>query len=188
MTALRNLSSSLAAASILALGACTSPGELDPGAGRPGADGPPVPVAPRPWTPAFRSAALIVADVVHIEGPRGLLDHVATRAEDGFHVYEAETVPEGFRQRFEVSRPSAGVELRAWLDNNEIVVLRELVVLERPGDVDVLLRATGDAYWRDLSSGAERRGPELRFTGAIEDPGTEESASPGELTSEARKP
>ena len=163
----------------LLLVACVVPAELDPGAV--GGGGETVPQAPRPWTPAFRQASLVIADRVHIEGPKGLLDHVATRAEDGFHSYEAETLPKGFEQRFRVLEPESGVELRAWLDNVEIVAMRELVVLERPGELDVLLRATGDAYWRDLESGAERRGPELRFTGPIEpvpEPGTPSGDAP----------
>lgn len=182
MTAMRKLSPILAA-SALVLGACTTTTEQDPGDGGMVSEGPPVPLVPRPWTVAFRSPALIVAEKVHIEGPRGLLDHVATRAEDGFHSYVAETLPEGFQQRFEVLRPETGVELRAWLDNYEIVVLRELVLLERPGDVEVSLRAEGDAYWRDLAGDAERRGPLLRFTGQVQ-----ESSAPGDSPAGANPP
>jgi hypothetical protein len=166
MTLLRTLAAVACAVSLLA---CTSPTQLDPGPGGVGVpEGSNELPAPRPWTQAFRSPALVVADSVYVEGPRGLLDHIAARTEDGFHSYVAETLPEGFQQRFEVLRPEAGVELRAYLDAYEIVAFRELIVLERPGELDVLLRASGDTFWRDVTSGAERRGPEFSRVGRIE--------------------
>ena len=123
------------------------------------------PPAPRPWTQSFRSSALLVADEVRIEGPKGLLDHIATRIEPDFHSYTAETLPEGFQQTFEPLRNDAGIDIRAYFDALEVVALRRLIVLERPGEVDVVVQATGDAFWRESSSGREKRGPLLRFVG-----------------------
>lgn len=131
------------------------------------------PEPPAPWTEHFRQSTLAMADRVFIEGPKGLLDHLATRSEDGFHSYEAETLPAGFQQTFKVIRPEAGVELRAYLDGYEIVAFQELVVIERPGELDVRVHLSGDAFLRESDSGVERRGPQLEIVGKIERPATD---------------
>lgn len=120
---------------------------------------------PTPWTASFDTAAIVVADEVRIEGPRGLLDHVATRSEPEYHDYVAETRPEGFRQVFTTKDPSAAVEVTAFLDAWRLVALRRLVVLERPGDVDVRVEAIGDVLWRDATTGEEKRASALTWTG-----------------------
>lgn len=124
-----------------------------------------LPEPPRPWTSSFERSALLVADEVRVEGPKGLLDHIATRIEPEHHVYGVETVAEGFRQTFTPRDPNAGIEMRAYLDGLELVAVRRLVLLERPGDVDVVVQGTGDAYWRETASGREQRGDVLRFVG-----------------------
>ena len=53
----------------------------------------------------------------------------------------------------------------AYLDRWRIVATRKLVVLERPGDVPVRIRATGNVYWKDLETGEDRRAAELSFAG-----------------------
>ena len=123
------------------------------------------PPAPKPWTTSFRSPALLIADEVRIEGPQGLLDHIATRIEPDFHTYDAETIPEGFQQTFEPRDASAGIDIRAYFDALEVVALRRLVLLERPGDVEVVVQAAGDAFWRESATGREQRGSLLRFVG-----------------------
>ncbi len=123
------------------------------------------PPAPRPWTDTFRSPALLIADEVRIAGPKGLLDHIATRIEPDFHTYDAETVSEGFRQTFEPRDASAGIDIRAYFDALEVVALKRLVLLERPGEVDVVVQAAGDAFWRESASGREKRGSILRLVG-----------------------
>jgi len=120
------------------------------------------------WTEEFRSPALLMANRVTIEGPKGLVDHVATRLEPRFHGYAAETLPEGFRQVITSLEPGAGIEIRAYLDAFQVVAFEELVLLERPGQVDVIVRAEGDAYYRDTTSGAEQRGSRLEFRGVVE--------------------
>lgn len=154
----------------LAVGACVTQDEFDQNlSGQAPSSIEPEP--PRPWTARFRSPTLLVADRAYLEGPRGLLEHLATRSEDDFHSYVAKAVPEGFRQEFKVLRPEAEVELRAYLDAFEIVVFEELIVLERPGQVDVLLRVSGDAYWRDGATGEERRGAQMEFVGPMDETG-----------------
>lgn len=174
----RRLSTWLLPLALFATGtSCVSTEEMN---SKSGTEGPSLrePEPPKPWTSQFRAPSLLVADRVFIEGPQGLLDHFASRSEDGFHSYEAETLPEGFKQSFKVLRPGSGVELRAYLDNFEVVVFRELVVIERPGEMDVRLEASGDAYWRDTSSGDERRGPRLEFVGVIGEPSQLEDRQP----------
>jgi hypothetical protein len=128
------------------------------------------PPAPRPWTTDFREPGLLIANKVYIEGPKGLLDHVATRTVDEFHSYEAKTLPEGFRQTFRVLRPEAGVELRTYLDALEVVIFNELILIEKPGKIDVTVRGQGDAYWRDPVSGEEKRSFEISLKGAVNHP------------------
>lgn len=121
--------------------------------------------APAPWTSTFQSAALLIADEIRIEGPKGLLNHIATRIEPDHHTYAATTLPEGFQQSFEPRNLAAGIDIRAYLDGLEVVALKRLVLLERPGDVQVIVEAVGDAFWRESSSGNEKRGSALRFVG-----------------------
>ena len=151
--------------------ACGGPGQNDTGPGPfPGEGGGPPEPAPEveerlPWTETFRAPALLIADEIRVEGPKGLLDHFAARVEPDHHHYTAETLPEGFVQTFELKRRGSGIEIRAQLDAWELVAIEKLVALERPGDVDAVVFARGDVYWCDTATGAERRGPTLTFRG-----------------------
>ncbi len=140
----------------------------------------PDPLRPSAWTSAFREPALLFADTITIEGPRGLLDHFAARSVLQYHAYEAETLPEGFRQTFTVRSPDAGVELRGYLDALEVVALQQLIVIEKPGELDVLVSASGNVYWRESATGREQRAPVLSFVGPIDSPAdvTEDGAQP----------
>lgn len=160
--------SALFLGSALALGSCVTvdeSGDSTDSSMQPELREPP---KPRPWTATFRAPALLIANNVYIEGPQGLLDHVATRSVDEFHSYVAETLPEGFRQSYRVLRPEVAVELRSYLDALEIVAFNELVVIEKPGELDVTVRATGDAFWRDTTSGNEKRSFEITLHGPVD--------------------
>ena len=119
-----------------------------------------------PWTKDFEVAAVLLAADVRIEGPRGLIQHVATVSDPESLARAEKTLPEGFLQETTVKPEAPGAEIRAQLDRLSIVATHRLTILERPGPVDVVVVATGDAYW---SSGgqAEKRGDTLRFQGKI---------------------
>ena len=119
-----------------------------------------------PWTDAFENAAVLLAAEVRIEGPVGLLRHVATVSDPGEFDRVEKTVSEGFLQEVVVKPDAAGAEIRAQLDKLSIVATHRLSVLERPGPVDVLVVARGDAYWAQ-GAGNERRGDILRLDGKI---------------------
>ena len=161
--------------SLLGFAACGAPAEepsASPYAPAPDpAAGPPVEVvrARRPWTAEFVAPALLIASEVRVEGPVGLLEHVATRADPEFHERVEKTTPEGFRQQITLKPGVGEAEIQGHLDALRIVATRRLVVLERPGaQGEVRVSASGDAYWREDASGKERRGPALGFVGKIE--------------------
>ena len=135
------------------------------------AAGPPVEVvqARRPWTTEFVTPALLIASEVRVEGPVGLLDHVATRADPDVHERVEKTTPLGFLQQITLKPEVGEAEIQGHLDALRIVATRRLVVLERSGPQgEVRVSASGDAYWREDASGKERRGPTLGFVGKIE--------------------
>lgn len=146
----------------LALTACGSTGdtEADTRAGAPSTE----PLV-RPWTPSFTRVGLLLADEISIEGPQGLLDHVATRPIEPHHRQNVETIPEGFRHEIVVADPTTAVEIRGHLDSLEVVALRRLVILERPGDVRVTVRANGNVYYKP-EGGDEVRRQTLALQGA----------------------
>ena len=119
--------------------------------------------APEPWPATFGEPALLVADRIQVEGPRGLLEHFAARVEPAVHERVEKTLPAGYLQRITVRPDSAQAEIRAWLDGLEIVALESLTALERPGEVELFVLAEGDAFWRETGSGRERRGQRLRL-------------------------
>ncbi len=150
----------LLAAALALLAACrTRPadeGEPDPSGEEPSA-------AP-PWTRAFQEEAALVADEIRIEGPHDLLDHVAIRQDPELIEYHTRTTTEGLLQELSV-RPGVGrVEIRAQLDAWALAAFRRLVVLQRPGEVPVSVRASGDAAWFS-ATGTERRESTLAFQG-----------------------
>ena len=163
----------LAAALLLAT-ACGSPGPAEPDGPDPAVevpDAPPPP--PAAWPSAFTRPALLVADQIAIEGPKGLLDHVALGQDDTKLDYSVETVPEGFRQVLTRKPDVDFVEIRAGLDAWEITALDRILVIERPGevgDVPVRVVAAGAVWWRSLDARGpldggteERRAERLEF-------------------------
>lgn len=147
---------------------CSAPreGGEDPGSQRaeaPHADA--EPGATRPWTAAFLDEAVLVAREVRIEGPPGLLEHVAVRQEPPYTVVSVRTTPEGLLQEVALADDAPDTEIRAQLDNLAIAAERRLIVLERPGPVPVVVDATGDVYHARRDGSGERRGETLRLVG-----------------------
>jgi len=126
------------------------------------------PEPPPAWTEAFLRNSALLADRVHVEGPHGLLHHIAVVSDQESFEHSTETRAEGLvqitRVREDLTYPP---QIRAQLDQMTIMALRELVVIERPGDVPVRVIARGDAYWQDPITGKEQRGAELTFTGEV---------------------
>ncbi len=127
--------------------------------------------APRAWTDSFGRAALLVADQLAIEGPKGLLDHIALRQDPEHLDYLVETVPEGFRQVLTKKPGVDYIEIQAGLDAWEMVALERVMVIERPGDLPVRIVAVGNVWWRStdpegpLTGQDELRGARLEFLG-----------------------
>ena len=124
----------------------------------------------RPWPQDFMDEGLLVANDIYIEGPRGLLDHLALAQDDSQFNYTVETLPAGFRQELR-KKPSVDfAEIRAALDKLEITSLGRIVVLERPGDVAVRNVAKGDVWFHgvaptNLQTGIERNTEVLDWRG-----------------------
>lgn len=121
--------------------------------------------ASKPWTKRFLEPGVLIADEIRIEGPAPLLDHVVTRPETEAHDVRVQTIPAGFEQTIVVRTP--GSEIRAQIDQLVVSSMRRLVILERPGQVDVLVIAAGDVYWKDGQGGGETRAQSLRIEGPI---------------------
>ena len=143
--------------------ACSAPSEESPAP--PSAT--PIEVAPpAPWTEEFQREAVLIAAEVHIEGPPGLRDHLSVAQNGEHHTYTIKTVPEGLRQETIVREASVGeVPVRCVLDKLTLVVERRVVVVERPEEVPVTISAFGDVFWRDATTGEERRLEALVLTG-----------------------
>jgi len=124
------------------------------------------PALPPAWTDAFQQASLLTASEIRIEGPEGLIAHVATRR-DAAHDHVEKTIPDGFLQETTVRPDASDVEIRAQIDNLVIAATKKLVVLERPGPVDVVVIARGDAYFKNQATKEERREGTLRLEGKI---------------------
>lgn len=120
--------------------------------------------AVRPWTTAFLPEAHLVADVIEIEGPDDLLNHIALRQGADVQL-ETKTVTEGLRQTLTPATGSGGIELRAQLDNLTLVAFRKLVVLRRPGDLPVRVEAKGNVWWARADGSEERREDKLEILG-----------------------
>lgn len=126
---------------------------------------PPEPFAPRPWTTAFQLPAVLVAEEVRIEGPEDLLEHVVLRQDPDRVSYETRTIDAGLLQTMTVTGEGPEAMVRVNLDAWEIVALRRLIVLQRPGEVPVSVQATGEAWWSDADGSQELRRPTLEFRG-----------------------
>ena len=128
---------------------------------------PVAPPVPKAWTEKFQQRAILVADEVRIEGPDGLLDHVASSIDPETLTRTEKVTPDGFLTTIEHKAGAPPVEIKVQLDRTEIVALRRVVLLERPGPVDVVLSAKGDVWWTDLTTKEEQRPRELRIEGKI---------------------
>lgn len=119
--------------------------------------------AERAWTEKFRGPATLVAREISVEGPSGLVSHVAFQQHPD-HVYEAKTIPDGFLQSV-VCKRAEGELIRVQLDNLAIAAEASVRVLERVGEVPVRVVATGDVYWKNLETGEELRTESFELTG-----------------------
>jgi hypothetical protein len=121
-------------------------------------------LTPEAWTRAFAREAVLVADEIRIEGPQDLLLHVAV-VQDAERVdYDTRTVSEGLLQEL-VVRPGVRGEVRAQLDSWSLAATRRLVILQRPGEVPVVVRAAGRALWAPTDGSDEQRSDRLEFRG-----------------------
>ncbi len=119
----------------------------------------------QPWTLRFVPPALLVAEEVRIEGPEDLLEHFALRQEPENFRHDQRTTEQGLLLTTEILPDRGAVEIHAQLDGLELVVLRRLVVLQRPGEVPVTVRASGDVLYSRLDGSAEQRAPSLELVG-----------------------
>jgi hypothetical protein len=161
-----------AAILVLAAAACGTPQSKQsssPAAGAPKADAS-AKVLPEhlPWTREFQEPALLVATEVRVEGPVGLLAHIATRIDPEVHERVEKTVPAGFLQQVTVKSDAGEAEIKAQLDNLSVVALRRLIVIEQPGPHDVVVTARGQAWWSNVATKAEQRAELLTLVGKIE--------------------
>ena len=158
----------LSLALLLFLPACAS---TPPGAGSRGDAAPEEATLPlgleRAFTTRFQDPDVLVGQVITVEGPADLLAHVALRQEPGVFDYDTKTTRQGLRQRLTKAKDAPpGATIRAQLDNWSLVADQELVVLQRPGDCPVVVRAEGRAVHLSTARGEERREDTLEFRGS----------------------
>ena len=126
-----------------------------------------MPDAMLPWTDAFQKSAVLLANEVRVEGPQGLIAHIATVSNSEQLNRVEKATPDGFLQVIRPKEGIHGVEIKAQLDRLTIVALERLTVLERPGAKAVIVDAKGEVFWQDLESKAEKRGEALRLEGKV---------------------
>ncbi len=147
-----------AALALLALG-CTSTPDVPAEAG---AAGRRLPVE-SPWTTEFQQKAILFATEISIEGPPGLIAHVAIKQMPD-QKYSARTTADGFLQ--EISVPAdAPSPIWIQIDNLAINAVRSARILERVSDGPVRIRALGDVMWKNLETGQERTAESLELAG-----------------------
>lgn len=125
------------------------------------------PPTPKPWTDEFHRRAALLANRIRIEGPTGLLEHVAPVVDSRVHGHTVQTTAQGLLQVTKVLAPDSP-PIGAQLDGWQIMALEELTILERLEECDVVILASGDAFWKDPATGEEKREDVLRFTATIE--------------------
>lgn len=128
---------------VVSLAACKTPEGAGPESAESAA-----PSAPKPWTTRFVEEGWLVARSVEIEGPNGLLLHVAAAQDPEQFRYRSEAVDGGLRQVWERTAPGA-TTLRVQLDKWEVYATDRVVIVERLDEVPVTLRAKGDVSWFD---------------------------------------
>jgi len=115
------------------------------------------------WPTEFKTAAVLVADEVTIEGPQGLLNHFVGLQSSAIE-YSTSVTTRGLEQRFVVKVPGDEVA-RASLDGWEIAAQRRLVAIERPDqDGPVRVEASGQASWQRADGTDRREHPTMVFT------------------------
>lgn len=119
----------------------------------------------RPWTGRFQNESVLLADEIHIEGPKGLLEHVVSVQDPARVEYVVKTTPSGLRQTTRLREDGQPAQIDAQIDAWRLVAFRRLVVLEKPGDVPVRLRGVGRAIHRDGDTGARTEQNVLEYVG-----------------------
>ena len=115
------------------------------------------------WTKEFQKKSILIAREIAIEGPPGLIAHVALKQLPDQR-YSARTTAEGFLQEVSVADDSPQA-IWIQLDNLAINAVRSARVLERVSDGPVRIRASGEAYWKNLETGEERRAESIELVG-----------------------
>lgn len=116
----------------------------------------------RPWPETFVAPAVLVAREVSIEGPPGLLEHLALR-QDPAHEHSVRAVPEGLLMEVTLEAGAVSEVIRCYLDQLEVAAEQRLCVLERPADCELVVTASGDAFFQRPGE-PERRGELLRLS------------------------
>ncbi|QDU68864.1 hypothetical protein [Engelhardtia mirabilis] len=151
------------ALSSLVLTSCVTTGEglVESSEGVP----PPPRLTTGPWTDSFNDESVLIAEVIEISGPDRLAQQFVARQDPGNVDFEIKTVSQGLWQEYRVVQPGAVIE--AQLDAWKLVATKRLVVLQRPGRVDVQLRADGDAFFQRTADAQPQRGPRFEHHAAV---------------------
>jgi hypothetical protein len=153
------------AALLLLSAACSGPREAP---GQAGEVPPPPRLTTEPWTDAFMQEAVLVARRIRISAPDRVAERfVALQDPDNVSI-EIETTTDGLRQTYRVTGGDAMA--RGQLDAWQLAAEELLVVLQRPGRVDVELVAEGDAFFQRVGAGEGQRGSLLTFRGVVDWP------------------
>lgn len=161
----------IVALTALSFAACGTPDKRNESPFAPAPDpraGPPKDLlVKKPWTDRFYATGALVARDVRVEGPDGLLEHIVATQDLSVMEVSTKTTPEGLLQVMTLRPDAVGEEIRAQLDNLAIVSLHSLTILERPGPVNVIVSASGDAFLKEKGAPAETRAPTLRIEGQV---------------------
>jgi hypothetical protein len=112
--------------------------------------------------------AVLVARRIRISAPDRVAERfVALQDPDNVSI-EIETTTDGLRQTYRVTGGDAMA--RGQLDAWQLAAEELLVVLQRPGRVDVELVAEGDAFFQRVGAGEGQRGSLLTFRGVVDWP------------------
>jgi len=158
------------AISALALAACGSPDKRNESPFAPAPDPKDGPLTNRilqkAWTDRFFVTGALIARDVRVEGPDGLLEHIVVTQDLSVMDIVTKTTPDGLLQVITLKPDAIGEEVRAQLDNLALSALHSLTILERPGPVDVVVSASGDAFLKEVGAD-EQRGATLKVVGKV---------------------
>jgi len=121
------------------------------------------------WTKAFLAPALLFAEEIRIEGPPALRSRLAL-PQNGESIHSVTKATDNGLLHVFTLRGTEGALIQAHLDRWQIVATRRLQVLERPGETNARIVASGEASWVPTepdSAEPERRGAELTFVGEL---------------------